>query len=84
MTDLRVRKLQWLCRRGMKELDVLLERFVRDEESRLARGEWPEFEALLATEDDRLWDWVQRPDDPAAASWRPLLERIRDGAENPC
>ena len=27
-TNHRVRKIKWLCRRGMKELDIMLERFV--------------------------------------------------------
>jgi succinate dehydrogenase flavin-adding protein (antitoxin of CptAB toxin-antitoxin module) len=43
----------------------------------LSAGQWPELEALLETEDDTLWDWLQDPSTPAAKRFRDLLERIR-------
>ncbi len=74
----RVRKLKWLCRRGMKELDVLLERFIADQTTTLEQGGWPELESLLALEDDRLWDGVQRPES-AHAGFHKLLRSISGG-----
>lgn len=74
----RVRKLRWLCRRGMKELDILLERFVIARSEALARGEWPRLETLLQTEDDRLWDWFQEPELADSPELRELLVEIRD------
>ena len=73
----RVRKLRWLCRRGMKELDILLERFIDKHRETLANSAWPEFEDLLNTEDDVLWDWFQDSSNPDAAPYRDLLEHIR-------
>ncbi len=73
----RVRKLRWLCRRGMKELDILLERFVDREQAALAAGAWPELEVLLDAEDDLLWDMLQNPALPRAAPHVRLLESIR-------
>jgi len=73
----RCRKLKWLCRRGMKELDILLEHFLARRGAELRSGLWPELEALLDTEDDLLWDWVQHPATPAAEPFRALLEDIR-------
>lgn len=75
----RTNRLRWHCRRGMKELDVLLERFLARQHRPLAAGRWPELEALLATEDDLLWDWLQNPAAARAAPYRSLLERIRNG-----
>jgi antitoxin CptB len=77
----RVRKLRWLCRRGMKELDILLENFVEAESARISKGAWPEFEAMLRTEDDMLWDWIQDPGRPDAAGYHALLEHIRRGTD---
>jgi antitoxin CptB len=66
--DAQGRRLLWRCRRGMKELDVLLEKFARrhmpaagsEERALLARFlELPD--PVLA--DYLLWD---RPPDPAA------------------
>jgi len=73
----RVRKLKWLCRRGMKELDILLERFIDLNQESLAAGSWPELETLLQTEDDVLWDWFQDVMHPDASSYQELLEQIR-------
>jgi len=78
-TTQRVRRLKWLCRRGMKELDVLLENFIAGREAELGAGAWPEFELLLQAEDDCIWDWLQAPGRPDAAGFHHLLARIRDG-----
>ena len=64
----------------MKELDILLESFIEAEFASLSEGDWPEFETMLRTEDDILWDWIQDPRRPDAASYRVLLEHIRRGA----
>ena len=74
----RTRRLRWRCRRGMKELDVLLERFLAQQAEPLAQGEWPELEALLDTEDDVLWDWLQNPAGRPDSAYRGLLEVIRN------
>lgn len=63
----------------MKELDILLERFVGSDEALLADGYWPELETLLNNEDDVLWDWLQDTSIPEAIPYRKLLQRIRDG-----
>ncbi len=80
--DLRVRKLKWLCRRGMKELDVLLERFIADQQEDIGQGGWSELENLLAGEDDVLWDWIQHPES-AGVQYRELLQSISRGTANP-
>lgn len=72
-------RLRWRCRRGMKELDVLLERFLECERQPLTEGRWPGLEFLLDVEDDVLWQWLQNPAEAAAAPYRRLLEQIRRG-----
>ena len=75
--ELRIKRLRWLCRRGMRELEILLEAFLLREQAALSDGQWPAFEALLACEDDQLWDWFQgkaAPEDPAL---RELVDTIR-------
>ena len=63
----------------MKELDILLERFVAENESQLSGGSWPELEALLNTEDDVLWDWIQDPMLDKARPFRNLLTKLSRG-----
>jgi antitoxin CptB len=68
-------KLRWRCRRGMKELDVLLARYV-DERFRSASDvEQEAFRRLLETQDTVLYAYClgsQRPPPEFAA----LIERI--------
>ena len=76
----RVKKLRWLCRRGMKELDVLLEAFISNNYDQLEQGGYPQLEALLNEQDDEIWSWIQcltRPDSPA---YQKLIETIKHGA----
>jgi len=61
----------------MKELDLLLERFIEEHSAELDTGAWPELERLLEMEDDCLWDWLQDPSAPGANGYRELLEWIR-------
>lgn len=71
----RLRRLRWQSRRGMKELDVLLEAFFARENHAIQEGAWPQLESLLEQEDDIFFDWVSGrnlPDDQA------LLDLIRE------
>lgn len=73
----RLSRLRWLCRRGMKELDVMLEAFLADNVTALESGDFPELENFLATEDDLLWDWLQGRQQPQQSEWRSLVSLIR-------
>ena len=61
----------------MKELDILLERFVTSNADALVAGEWPEFEELLALEDDRLWVSMLQPEEPEFSDFRKIITAIR-------
>jgi antitoxin CptB len=54
----RLNRLRWKSRRGLKELDVLLEAFFSSNANAIASGDWPELEKFLAQEDDVLFDWI--------------------------
>ncbi|MBT8039071.1 MAG: succinate dehydrogenase assembly factor 2 family protein [Xanthomonadales bacterium] len=73
----RERKLRWRCRRGMKELDILLERFLSSQSDALRQGHWPAFEDLLDWEDDVFWDRIQNPSLAPDAEQQSLLAEIR-------
>jgi antitoxin CptB len=73
--DLQLRRLLWRCRRGMKELDVLLGRFVRA--TSLDGRERQLLEGLLEMPDPLLaayFLWGEAPEDPELAA---LVDRIR-------
>lgn len=71
------KRLQWRCRRGMRELDLLLTRYLDREWTRDSDAERGVFLRLLDCEDDRLWRWFldlePAPDDALDS----LVRRIR-------
>jgi antitoxin CptB len=61
------RRLRWRCRRGMRELDQLFERYLERCWPDAEPSERAAFERLLDCEDDALWRWFlghSRPQDP--------------------
>lgn len=48
-------RLRWRCRRGLLELDLLLDAFLETAYSALSKEEKQAFEALLCYPDQALW-----------------------------
>ena len=53
------RRLAWRCRRGLLELDIVLQRFVATHFYALSLDELHAFDALLAMPDQDLWNSLQ-------------------------
>lgn len=68
--------LVWRCRRGLKELDVMLERFLRLRFADLSEQEKANFEALLAESDMDLLEWFLGKSKPEKLSYRTLVALI--------
>ncbi|MEO6364659.1 MAG: succinate dehydrogenase assembly factor 2 [Luteimonas sp.] len=71
-----IKRLRWRCRRGMRELDQLLTRYLDQAWTGAPASERGVFLRLLDCEDDKLWRWFlghETPDDVEIAS---LLRRI--------
>jgi len=75
--DARAGRLRWHCRRGMKELDVLLERFASQALAAASPAEQALFARLLALPDPVLAGCLLGGDAPPEAQLAPLIERIR-------
>ncbi len=71
-----LRRLRWRCRRGMRELDQLMLRYLDQCWTRADAIERAEFETLLACEDDRLWRWFMGREIPEDATLARLIQRI--------
>ncbi len=52
------RQLVWRCRRGVRELDVLLTQFLASDYKRLNALERADFERLLDIQDPVIMDWL--------------------------
>jgi antitoxin CptB len=71
MSDPASGQLRWRCRRGMKELDVLLVRWIEGAWATAGEERRVAFEWLLEQPDPDLADWLiggARPPDPTRAA----------------
>lgn len=69
-------KLKWRCRRGMRELDVLLERYLDRRFLNASPEEKALFEAFVDLPDDPLIEWLLKDISPPE-QWRHLVIKIR-------
>jgi antitoxin CptB len=72
-----IRRLEWRCRRGMKELDLMLLRYLREQHSQASGDEKAAFEEFLELPDPDLVRYLiagEIPSEPRlAALCRSLL-----------
>jgi antitoxin CptB len=70
-------RLRWQCRRGMLELDLLLNRFLETGFTRLEAAGRADFVRLLGYQDQIIHDWLMGRAVPADAALRRLVAAIR-------
>jgi antitoxin CptB len=70
------RRLLWRCRRGMKELDVLLERYTQSFEAPASAEERGVFARLLELPDPELAGYLLGGDVPRDPEMASLVRRI--------
>ena len=80
--DLRKRRLRWQCRRGMRELDLLLLRFVEQGYDRLDDAGQRCFERLLCQQDQLLLAWLMGQQQPADTATARLVAQLRQTPSN--
>lgn len=75
--DTELKRLRWHCRRGMRELDQLLVRWLDCEWATASASERGVFLRLLDCEDDRLWHWFLGYETTSDVALDSLIQRIR-------
>lgn len=70
------RKIMWKCRRGTKELDVILERFILKHFDKLEQKEIDLFNQLLNVEDPLLTEWLCFNGKPENQGLEKIVTRI--------
>lgn len=74
-------KLQWRCRRGMLELDLLLEGFLMREFEQLLASERSAFEQLLTYSDQLLLEYLLGRERPVDEKLAHVVGKIRAAAQ---
>ncbi len=69
-------RIRWQCRRGMLELDLVLNRFVEQDLAGLDAAQLQAFKDLLAEADTHLLAWVMGQAE-APAQYADLVQRMR-------
>lgn len=72
-----VSRLSWHCRRGMKELDVLLERYLERRYPTAPETERVAFRRLLDFQDPALWACLSGREEPTDGELIDVVRRIR-------
>ncbi len=75
--------MRWAARRGMLELDLVLEPFVTARYAQLDARERQCLEVLMRCEDQDLYAWLLQREEPADAEQRALVRKILEFAHTP-
>jgi len=77
------KRLQWKCRRGTREMDILLARFLERGYDALDGAQRNAFERLLERPDQELLAWLSGTSAPPQDDLAALVERIRERVSRP-
>ena len=72
-------QLHWRCRRGVRELDVLFTRFVKEHYADLSKDAQLTFQELLEVQDPVIMDWLfgkYQPEEPKMHNMIEFLKEI--------
>ncbi len=77
ITPERKAKINWQCRRGMLELDLMLQRFSRSKIDNLSEEELGLFERILEVPDPDLYAWLMGYEKPTDKEFETIVAYIR-------
>ncbi len=76
--DIELRRLRWRCRRGMRELDQLMLRYLDQRWSKAPTEDRELFLQILETEDDTLWRWIMGREISGNQALDAFIQRLID------
>ena len=75
--EAKIRRIHWRARRGMLELDIILQRFLERHIENFSDMRLDAFERLLECTDPDLYTWLMGYASPTNAEFFDLVESIR-------
>ena len=72
-----VARLRWRCRRGMRELDVVLLRYLEEDYPRASQADRAAFAQILELQDPEIFGYLVGRQAPAETSLGNVVARIR-------
>ena len=75
-SDARLSRLRWHCRRGMRELDVLLMRYFENHYAQAGIERQQAFEALLDLQDPEILSYLTGAQTPARQDIADVIQQL--------
>ncbi|MCZ6719648.1 MAG: succinate dehydrogenase assembly factor 2 [Gammaproteobacteria bacterium] len=73
-------RLLWRCRRGLRELDLILQKFLAQHYADLSLEDKQLFNEFLDHSDDDLLSWLMGRSQPSNTAMARLVAQIRDAS----
>jgi antitoxin CptB len=70
-------RARWRCRRGLLELDIVLQSFMDKHYTKLNKAELRQFEMLLDFPDNDLWEMIALRKETGNRSLQPVLHLLQ-------
>ena len=81
ISDQEINRMRWASRRGMLELDLVLEPFVMSRYARLAEADRLRFQQLMSCEDQDLFAWFLGREQPDDEELRGIISKVLEFAQ---
>ena len=75
--------VRWLCRRGMKELDIVITRYFERDYDSLSALEQISFKEFLQVEDPEIFAWVMGRSTPENENHLVFINRLQNMFDKP-
>ena len=70
-------RLAWRCRRGMREMDILFERFIAKDYDKLSLEQKQHFEDFLNEADVDIYAWITGNSSPDINEYRIFVSQLQ-------
>ena len=80
--DVELNRMRWAARRGMLELDLVLEPFVNACYTSLSERDRASFEQLMKSEDQDLFGWFLRREQPEDPELAQIVKQVLEFSRN--
>lgn len=75
-------RLLWRCRRGIREMDIVLQEFLNQSYDTLSDTEKISFSKLLNEADLDILNWIMKKDEPENDGVKNIIKLIRHSRKN--
>lgn len=75
--EIELKRMRWRSRRGLLELDIIIERFLNSDFDTLSYEELAAYRELLTLEDNDLLDLVNAKVEADVPHLQPIIDRLR-------